>query len=72
MGRITNPTKKPIKCNNTLKAMIIYNKDKTNNALQFIEDTTPTNKELILFVRQGIIKLKGIIYISDENNLLSD
>ena len=72
MGRTTRTTKKPIKCNNTLKAMIIYNKDKTNNALQFIEDATPTNKELILFVRQGIIKLKGIIYISDENNLLSD
>ena len=52
--------------------MIIYNKDKTSNALQFIEDATPTSKELILFVRQGIIKLKGIIYISDENNLLSD
>lgn len=52
--------------------MIIYNKDKTNNALQFIEDATPTNKELILFVRHGIIKLQGIIYISDENNLLSD
>ena len=52
--------------------MIIYNKDKTNNALQFIEDATPTNKELILFIKQGIIKVNDIIYISDTNNLLSD
>ncbi len=72
MGRTTSTTKKPIKCNNTLRAMVIYNKDKTDNTLQFIEDATPTSKELILFVKQGMIKLKDIIYISDENNLLSD
>ena len=52
--------------------MRVYNSNPIDNLRQFITEALPTNKEKSLFIKQGIIKLKGVIYISDENNLLSD
>ena len=72
MGRTISPTKKPIKCNNNIKAMIVYNNSAMENLRQFILDALPTKKQKSLFIKQGIIKVNGIIYISDTNNLLSD
>ena len=72
MGRTTSTTKKPIKCNNTLKDMTVYNNSAIENLKQFILDALPNKEQKSLFIKQGIIKLKGVIYISDENNLLSD
>mgnify|MGYP003653567965 CR=1 FL=1 len=51
--------------------MRVYNSNPIDNLRQFITEALPTNKEKSLFIKQGIIK-QGIIYISDENNLLSD
>ena len=72
MGRTTRTTKKPIKCNNTLKAMTVYNNTAIENLKQFILDALPTKKQKSLFIKQGIIKVNNVIYISDTNNLLSD
>lgn len=52
--------------------MIIYNSNPIDNLRQFILDTLPTKKQKSLFIKQGIIKVNDIIYISDTNNLLSD
>ena len=52
--------------------MIIYNNTAIENLKQFILDALPTNKQKALFIKQGIIKVNDIIYISDTNNLLSD
>ena len=52
--------------------MIIYNSNPIDNLKQFILDALPTNKEKSLFIKQGIIKVNDVIYISDHNNLLGD
>ena len=52
--------------------MIIYNSNPINNLRKFIQDALPTNKEKSLFIKQGIIKVNDVIYVSDTNNLLSD
>ena len=52
--------------------MIIYNNSEIENLQQFILDAVPTKKQKSLFIKQGIIKVNDIIYISDTNNLLSD
>ena len=52
--------------------MIVYNSNAIDNLRQFIIEALPTNKEKVLFIRQGIIKIRGKIYVSDHNNLLSD
>ena len=52
--------------------MIIYNNSAIENLRQFILDALPTNKEKSLFIKQGIIKVNDVIYVSDTNNLLSD
>jgi hypothetical protein len=52
--------------------MIIYNSNPIDNLRQFILDALPTNKEKSLFIKQGIIKVNNVIYVSDTNNLLSD
>ena len=72
MGRTTRTTKKPIKCNNTLRAMIVYNNSAIENLRQFILEALPNKEQKSLFIKQGIIKVNNVIYISDTNNLLSD
>jgi len=52
--------------------MTIYNNSEIENLKQFILDALPTNKQKSLFIKQGIIKVNDVIYISDTNNLLSD
>ena len=52
--------------------MVVYNNSEIENLKQFILDALPTNKEKSLFIKQGIIKVNDIIYVSDTNNLLSD
>ena len=52
--------------------MIIYNSNPIDNLRKFIQDALPTKKQKSLFIKQGIIKVNDIIYISDTNNLLSD
>ena len=52
--------------------MIIYNNTAIENLRKFILDALPTNKEKSLFIKQGIIKVNDVIYVSDTNNLLSD
>ena len=52
--------------------MIIYNSNPIENLKQFIIEALPTNKEKSLFIKQGIIKIRGKVYVSDHNNLLSD
>ena len=52
--------------------MNIYNSNPINNLRKFIQDALPTNKEKSLFIKQGIIKVNDVIYVSDTNNLLSD
>ena len=72
MGRVTRTTKKPIKCNNTLKAMKVYSNTAIENLKQFILDALPNKEQKSLFIKQGIIKVNDVIYVSDTNNLLSD
>ena len=52
--------------------MIVYNNSAIENLRQFILDALPNNKQKSLFIKQGIIKVNDVIYISDEHNLLSD
>ena len=52
--------------------MIIYNNSAIENLKQFILDALPNNKQKSLFIKQGIIKVNDVIYVSDTNNLLSD
>ena len=52
--------------------MIIYNSNPIDNLRQFILDALPTNKQKSLFIKQGIIKVNDVIYVSDTNNLLGD
>ena len=52
--------------------MIVYNNSAIENLKQFILDALPNNKQKSLFIKQGIIKVNDVIYISDEHNLLSD
>ena len=52
--------------------MIIYNNTAIENLKQFILDALPNKKQKSLFIKQGIIKVNNVIYISDHNNLLSD
>ena len=52
--------------------MVVYNNTEIENLKQFILDALPTNKEKSLFIKQGIIKVNDVIYVSDTNNLLSD
>jgi hypothetical protein len=52
--------------------MIIYNSNPIDNLRKFILDALPTKKQKSLFIKQGIIKVNDVIYISDTNNLLSD
>ena len=52
--------------------MIIYNSNPIDNLRQFILDALPTKKQKSLFIKQGIIKVNDVIYVSDTNNLLSD
>tara|TARA_R110000850_G_scaffold202011_1_gene328069 strand:- start:128 stop:313 length:186 start_codon:yes stop_codon:yes gene_type:complete len=52
--------------------MIIYNSNPIDNLRQFILDALPNNKQKSLFIKQGIIKVNDVIYVSDTNNLLSD
>ena len=52
--------------------MIIYNNSEIDNLRQFILDALPTKKQKSLFIKQGIIKVNDVIYVSDTNNLLSD
>jgi hypothetical protein len=52
--------------------MIIYNNRPIENLRQFILEALPNKEQKSLFIKQGIIKVNDIIYISDHNNLLSD
>tara|TARA_R110000764_G_scaffold232614_1_gene325142 strand:+ start:427 stop:615 length:189 start_codon:yes stop_codon:yes gene_type:complete len=52
--------------------MIIYKNTSIENLRQFILDALPTKKEKSLFIKQGIIRVNDVIYVSDTNNLLSD
>tara|TARA_R110000764_G_scaffold192425_1_gene277672 strand:+ start:410 stop:595 length:186 start_codon:yes stop_codon:yes gene_type:complete len=52
--------------------MIIYNSNPIDNLKQFILDALPNNKQKSLFIKQGIIKVNDVVYVSDTNNLLSD
>tara|TARA_R110000764_G_scaffold104801_1_gene190472 strand:+ start:675 stop:860 length:186 start_codon:yes stop_codon:yes gene_type:complete len=52
--------------------MRVYNSNPIDNLRQFITEALPTNKEKSLFIKQGIIKVNDVIYVSDTNNLLSD
>ena len=52
--------------------MIVYSRNPIDNLSQFIIEALPTNKEKVLFIKQGIIKIRGKIYVSDPNNILSD
>ena len=52
--------------------MIIYNSNPIDNLRKFILDALPTKKQKSLFIKQGIIKVNDVIYVSDTNNLLSD
>ena len=52
--------------------MKVYNNSAIENLKQFILDALPNKEQKSLFIRQGIIKVNDVIYISDTNNLLSD
>ena len=52
--------------------MTIYNNTAIENLKQFILDALPNKEQKSLFIKQGIIKVNDVIYISDTNNLLSD
>ena len=52
--------------------MTIYNNTAIENLRQFILDALPNKEQKSLFIKQGIIKINDVIYISDTNNLLSD
>ena len=52
--------------------MTVYNNTAIENLKQFILDALPNKKQKSLFIKQGIIKVNNVIYISDHNNLLSD
>ena len=52
--------------------MTVYNNTAIENLRKFILDALPTNKQKSLFIKQGIIKVNNVIYVSDTNNLLSD
>ena len=52
--------------------MIIYNNSAIENLKQFILDALPNKEQKSLFIKQGIIKVNDVIYVSDTNNLLSD
>ena len=52
--------------------MIIYNNSAIENLRKFILDALPNNKQKSLFIKQGIIKVNDVVYVSDTNNLLSD
>ena len=52
--------------------MIVYNNSAIENLKQFILDALPNKEQKSLFIKQGIIKVNNVIYISDTNNLLSD
>ena len=52
--------------------MTVYNNSAMENLRQFVLDALPTKKQKSLFIRQGIIKVNDVIYVSDHNNLLSD
>lgn len=52
--------------------MTIYNNTAIENLKQFILDALPSKEQKSLFIKQGIIKVNDVIYISDTNNLLSD
>ena len=52
--------------------MIIYNNRPIENLRQFILEALPNKEQKSLFIKQGIIKVNDVIYISDHNNLLSD
>ena len=52
--------------------MIVYNNSAMENLRRFVLDALPTKKQKSLFIKQGIIKVNNVIYISDTNNLLSD
>ena len=57
---------------NNIKAMTVYNNTAIENLKQFILDALPNKEQKSLFIKQGIIKVNDVIYISDTNNLLSD
>jgi hypothetical protein len=52
--------------------MKVYNNSAIENLKQFILDALPNKEQKSLFIKQGIIKVNDVIYISDTNNLLSD
>ena len=52
--------------------MIVYNSNAIDNLRQFILDALPTRKEKSTFIYNGIIKIRGKIYVSDHNDILSD
>jgi hypothetical protein len=52
--------------------MTVYNNTAIENLKQFILDALPNKEQKSLFIKQGIIKVNDVIYISDHNNLLSD
>ena len=52
--------------------MTVYNNSAIENLRKFIQDALPTNKQKSLFIKQGIIKVNDVIYVSDTNKLLSD
>ena len=52
--------------------MTVYNNSAIENLRQFILDALPNKEQKSLFIKQGIIKVNDVIYISDTNNLLSD
>ena len=52
--------------------MTVYNNSAMENLRQFVLDALPNKEQKSLFIKQGIIKVNDVIYISDHNNLLSD
>jgi len=52
--------------------MTVYNNSAIENLKQFILDALPNKEQKSLFIKQGIIKVNDVIYISDTNNLLND
>ena len=52
--------------------MTVYNNSAIENLRQFILEALPNKEQKSLFIKQGIIKVNDVIYISDTNNLLSD
>lgn len=52
--------------------MKIYTKEHDKNCVDFYFQKKPTEKQFNQFKNKGIVKIKDVIYISDELNLLNE